>query len=215
MDSRVLSARTLYNNLEPGHKLKALISASAIGYYGAVTGSEIFVESDPPGNDFLGEVCKNWESATAQFSQKGIRTVSIRMGVVLSARGGALSRLAPLAKMGLSAPVGSGKQYMPWIHIDDLCEIFIKSIEDEEMKGAYNAVSPEQVTNRDLTRQLAKSLDKPFWLPNIPALLMRILYGQMAVMLLEGSRVSPGKIMEAGFSFQYPELEKALKQIYS
>jgi len=215
LDSRILSAETLFKNLAPDYKLKAFITASAIGYYGAVTVPGIFEEKDPPGNDFSAQVCQQWEAASDHFSQKGIRTVKVRIGLVLSAEGGVLSRLGPLIKMGLGAPIGSGRQFMPWIHIDDLCEIFIKSIEDEEIVGAYNAVAPEHVNNSDFTKIIAKSLKKPFWLPNIPGLIMKLRFGRMSAILLNGSRISSRKIVAAGFSFKFPKLEEALKQVYS
>ena len=214
LDSRVKSAELLYRALEHrDRKPQAFISASAIGFYGAVTADTIFEESAPAHPDFLGRTCEIWEKAADRFEAIGIRTVKIRIGIVLSKQGGALSKLSWPVRLGVGAPIGSGSQYMPWIHIEDLCGIYAKAIEDPHMSGAYNGVAPEHLTNRELTKKIARVLKRPLWLPAIPAGIMKLLFGEMSAMLLRGSRVSSEKIRAAGFTFQYPDAASALGQL--
>jgi len=214
LDSRVKSGELLYQAIEKRkQKPQAFISASAIGYYGAVSSDTLFEETAPAHSDFLGQICESWEGVADRFGETGIRSVKIRIGIVLAKEGGALSKLSIPIRLGVGAPIGSGKQYMPWIHIEDLCGIFIHAVEHEQLAGAYNAVAPEHITNRDLTRRIARGLRKPLWLPNIPASFLRLLFGEMSVMLLQGSRVSSDKIRAAGYHFQFPELELALQQL--
>ena len=216
INSRVKSIDLIFNNLNrKSTKLKAFISASAIGYYGALTSEHIFIETDPPAGDFLGQVCKKWEDAADKFTSAGIRTVKLRTGVVLSKQGGALAKLQKPVQWGVASAIGSGKQYMPWIHKDDLCAMYIHALENIQMEGAYNAVAPEHVSNKTFTERLAQVLGKPFWLPNIPAFVMKLMFGKMARMLLEGSRVSSEKIEAAGYKYQFPDLNKAFKELYS
>jgi len=211
LDSRIKSAELLYRAIEQRErKPQAFISASAIGYYGAVTSETIFEESAAAHPDFLGRTCEIWEKAADRFEAIGIRTVKIRIGIVLSNQGGALSKLSLPVRLGVGAPIGSGSQYMPWIHIEDLSGIYIKALEDPRMTGAYNGVAPEHLTNRELTKMIARLLKRPLWLPAIPAGLMKLLFGEMSAMLLEGSRVSSEKIRAAGYIFQYPDAPTAL-----
>jgi uncharacterized protein (TIGR01777 family) len=213
-DSRIRSAQLIYDEIRKQKKnLKAFISASAIGYYGTITTERIFIETDPPGDDFLGQTCSKWEHIADQFLDLGIRTVKIRTGVVLSDRGGALSKIAMPIKKGFGSAIGSGKQYLPWIHIDDLCGIYIKAIEDAQMVGAFNAVAPEHLTNKEFTQRLAYIMKKTLWLPNIPAFVMKSIFGKMSEILLQGSRVSSEKIQSAGYKFLFPSLESSLKQL--
>lgn len=195
------------------HKIKAFISASAVGYYGALSSNKIFVEGDSPANDFLGSTCHEWENSTELFKQNGIRTVIIRTGVVLTKENGAFAKMKKPVKLGIGSAIGDGKQYLPWIHIDDLCNIYIKSIEDIEMKGPYNAVAPDHKTNKEFTHLLARVLNKPFWFPNVPAFMMKIIFGELSKILLEGSRVSSDKIIKSGYKFRFPKLEDALKEL--
>ncbi|TVR69515.1 MAG: TIGR01777 family protein, partial [Marinilabiliales bacterium] len=170
VDSRVETAELLFSKVA-GSKTrpKAFISASAVNYYGTLTSDKIFNEDDPPSTDFLGETCKKWEQAAGRFNDLGVRTVIVRTGVVISPKGGALKKMALPVKLGLGAPIGSGKQYFPWIHLDDLCGIYIKAIEDAQMQGAYNAVAPGHITNREVMKTLADAYNRPFWAPNVPA----------------------------------------------
>lgn len=214
VDSRVDTGQLIFRELKKQNKkLSAFISASAIGYYGATTSDKIYTETDLPENDFLGNTCRLWEQMAVKIRSLGIRTVKIRIGVVLSEDGGALSKMKTPVNMGVGSPIGNGKQYMPWIHIDDLCAIFIKAIEDTQMNGPYNAVAPEHTTNKEFTRMLAKVLKKPFWFPNIPAFVIKLMFGKMAKIILEGSRVSVEKLKLAGFHFQFPTLEGALRNL--
>lgn len=214
-DSRIETARLLFEKLKEIRKQpEAFISASATGFYGSVSSEKIFCEDDENGQDFTGELCRKWEDAANRFEESGIRTVKIRTGIVLSERGGALGRIAAPAKFGMAAALGSGNQYLPWIHIEDLCNIYIKALEDKKMKGAYNAVVPTHCSNREFTRAVASALDRPFFLPNIPSFLIRSVFGEMADILLEGSRVSCDKIIRAGFNFRFHNLEGALNDLF-
>jgi hypothetical protein len=188
-------------------------SASAIGYYGTTASDKIFCETDPPANDFPGETCRLREQAADNFEKMGIRTVKIRTGIVLSKQGGVLTKMTIPTKFGIGSAIGSGRQYMPWIHIDDLCRIYVKAIEDTQMDGAYNAVAPDQPTNNDFIRTLAHVLKKPFWAPAIPSLAMKIMFGRMSSLFLEGSRVSSDKIIASGYNFLFPSLESALTDL--
>lgn len=214
LDSRIKSGNLILHNIDQQNsQLKAYITASGTGYYGTVTSEKIFSELDSAANDFLGQVCEKWEQVADRFAEKGIRSVKIRTGVVLSNQGGALSKMLVPVKLGIGSAIGNGNQYFPWIHMDDLCSIYIKAIEDSTMNGAYNAVSPEYFTNRQFTHEIAHQLKKPFWFPNIPSFAIRILFGKMSQILLNGSRVSAEKILNSGFIFKYPKLEDALKQL--
>ncbi|MGZ2368932.1 TIGR01777 family oxidoreductase [Ancylomarina sp. YFZ004] len=214
LDSRVKSANLIFNEVRKQKKeLKAYISASAIGYYGAITSDQIFTEEHPASNDFLGETCFEWERTTKQFEGLGIRTSILRTGLVLNKQGGALSKMLIPVKMGLASAIGNGRQYLPWIHIDDLCGLYIKTIEDELMEGVFNAVAPDFQTNKSFTQTLAKTLTKPFFFPNIPALLLQLILGEMSVILLRGSRVSADKLIKRGFVFKYPKLRFALRDL--
>lgn len=209
--SRVESANLLFEKVkELNPNLKVFISASAVGYYGATTSTKIYKENDAPENDFASVICKFWEKAANQFSALNIRTVIFRTGVVLSKKGGALEKLRQPIKLGFGAALGSGEQYIPWIHLEDLCNMYLYAIENEEIKGIYNAVAPEHITNKSLTKIIAKKLKKPLWLPNIPAFVMKMLLGKMAAIILEGSRVSSEKILATGFKFKYPNINEAL-----
>jgi len=213
--SRIKTGELLLNKiLESGKKLKAFISASGIGYYGALTSERIFNETDPPSNDFPGEVCRKWEEMADRFQDSGIRTVKFRTGVVLADKGGALDRMTTAVKLGIGSPIGSGKQYIPWIHIDDLCNLYLKAVQDYSMTGAWNAVAPEHVTNREFMRVLAEVLEKPFFFPAVPSFVLKILFGQMSGIILKGSRVSADKIISSGYNFKFPDLENALKNLF-
>jgi len=213
-DSRIKTCELLFNKVkESGTNLKAFISASGIGYYGTETSEKIFSETDQPSGDFIGKVCHQWEQMAGRFEESGVRTVKIRTGIVLTRKGGALARMMIPVRMGIGSALGNGRQYIPWIHIDDLCNIYIKALEDTALRGAFNAVAPEHKTNKDFMRILAKVLKKPFFFPNIPAVVLKIIFGKMSGILLYGSKVSAGRIIAAGYSFQFPELENALRDL--
>lgn len=211
INSRVETANILFEKVkELNPNLKGFISASGIGYYGATTSEKIYEENDASGNDFISEICKVWEKASLQFNAINIRTVILRTGVVLAKEGGALEKLSQPIKLGVGAALGSGKQFIPWIHLEDLCNMYVEAIENREFKGIYNAVAPEHVTNKSLTKMIAKNLKKPLWLPNIPAFVMKLILGKMAVIILEGSQISSEKILATGFKFKFPTLNEAL-----
>ncbi len=216
IDSRVKTGQLIFKKIkENKNKLKAFISASAIGYYGTITTDNIFSEIDLPSDDFLGETCRQWEQSADNFEKLGIRTVKIRTGIVLANEGGALSKMITPIKLGIGSAIGNGRQFLPWIHIDDLCGIYIKAINDTQMNGAYNAVSPDHKTNKDFTETLARVLKKSFWFPNVPALLLKFIFGKKSEIILKGSRVSSEKIIKAGFQFKFPNLEGALVDLLS
>ncbi len=212
--SRVKSTEMLFKAcIENKTNLKAFISSSAIGYYGTFTSEEVLDENAGPGNDFLGEIGIKWERAADLFQDNGIRTVKVRTGVVLSNLGAAYVKMSKAIKMGLGSAFGNGKQYVPWIHLDDIVSIFVKAIEDENMIGAYNGVSPNNLNNKELISAIAKSLNKPLWLPNIPAFVIKALFGEMSDILLKGTRVSANKIIEQGFVFKFADIKSALKDL--
>lgn len=214
VDSRVKSTELIVNQLKAAGKgIEAVVAASAIGYYGALTTSHVFTEKDLPANDFLGRTTQQWESATSKFRELGILTIQIRLGVVLAAEGGALNKMALPVKFGLGSPIGSGKQLVPWIHIHDLCTLFMMAIEQSIPDGIYNAVAPAQNTNSELIKTIARVLHRPCFFPAVPGLLLRFSMGEMANMVLEGSAVSAQKIIDAGFQFSFTELDAALEDL--
>ena len=208
--SRVTSTNLLYNTVKRlKTPLNSFISASATGYYGAVTSETIFEEKDKPAKDFLGKVCSLWEDSIFQFNEIKIRTVALRTGIVLSKDGGALKKM----KTPVITSLGNGKQYMPWIHIDDLCELYIKAIEDEQFKGAFNAVSSEHISNLSFSKKISKIFNYPFLAIGAPSFILQIVFGEMSTIILNGSRISANKIKQAGFKFKFENLEKALKNL--
>ncbi len=214
IDSRVKSTNLLFNKIkELNPTLKGFISASGIGFYGAVTSNKIYSEKDSVGTDFLAKVCNVWETASNQFNTLNIRTVIFRTGIVLSKKGGAFEKMSQPIKLGFGSPIGTGNQYIPWIHIDDLCNMYVEAIENNELNGIYNAVAPDYVTNEFLTKSIATMLHKRAWLPNVPSFMLKLIFGEMAVILLEGSRVSSEKIKSTGFKFKYSFLLEALKDL--
>lgn len=213
LESRTLSTRLLADKISTvPNKIKAFVSASAIGYYGLDTSNILQHENiESKGKDFLATVVKAWEAEI--FKVKDIRTVAIRIGVVLSKKGGALEKIAQPVRLYAGAALGSGQQYIPWIHLDDLCEIFIKAVEDTALSGIYNGVAPQPVTNEVLTKEIGKALGKPILPINVPAFVLKLMLGEMAGIVLGGNRVSSGKIEKTGFRFQYIEVAKALKDL--
>ena len=216
ISSRVDSAKLILETLEKKNiQLKSFISASAVGIYGAITSEKIFKEDDKKGNDFLSEVVILWEKAADEFLDKGVaeRVVKIRTSIVLSEKEGALKKMAVPVKFGIGSPIGTGKQYIPWIHIDDLCSVYEFALKNENMSGAYNASAPQHTDNENLTKEIAEVLDKPMFMPNIPGFVMKLIFGELSVALLEGSRTSSEKLQGAGFQFKFPELKPALKDL--
>jgi uncharacterized protein (TIGR01777 family) len=211
--SRVDSARLLYNVISENNiPLKAFISASAVGYYGSATSDTIHTEGDPPANDFLGTTCRLWEEAAEIFKSTGARVVRIRTGIVLEQNDSVLARMLKLSHLGIFPILGSGHQYMPWIHIEDLCRIYLLAVSGQAMSGAYNAVSPEHTKQTDFVITLARVMNKPFFHPHVPSFILRSALGKMSEVVLYGSRVSSQKLLSSGFEFRFPGLEEALKQ---
>lgn len=210
IDSRVISTQLLFNTVkELKVPLKTFISASAIGYYGSITSETIFKETDQAADDFLGKVCKLWEQSIFQFKKLTTRTIALRTGIVLSKNGGALKKI----NTPIIAPLGNGKQYMPWIHIDDLCRLYVQAIEDDRIKGSYNAVSSEHHTNYSFSESVAKIYKRPLLPIGAPKFILKAILGEMSTIVLNGSRISANKIKKLGFKFHYEKLEDALKSL--
>jgi len=211
-DSRVLGTRNLVDGiaaLDAGERPRTLISSSAIGYYGA-HGEEPLDEDAPAGNDFLADVCADWEREAARAAELGVRVVQVRTGVVLDSGGGALRRMLPAFRLGAGGPVAGGRQYISWIHRDDLIGIILAALADERWRGPVNATAPEPVSNRDFSRALGRALGRPSVLP-VPGAALRLLYGEMAEIVTTGARVVPAKPLVLGYEFRHPRLPEALK----
>jgi len=192
---------------------KTLVSASAVGYYGN-RGTELVDENTSAGNDFLADVCKAWEAAAQPVTDLGTRLVILRTGIVLSTQGGALPQTAKPIQFGIGATLGDGKQYVPWIHIDDLCQQYIFAIKNEKLEGIYNATAPQPVTNKEFTESIADALGKKTIAAPAPAFVLRLAMGEMADAVLGGQRTSSMKIQDAGFAFKYPLVVPALRDVY-
>jgi uncharacterized protein (TIGR01777 family) len=214
-DSRVQGTRLLCDALaQLVNPPKVLVSASAIGYYGD-RGAEVLRENSRPGREFLADVCRAWEAATEPAIQRGIRVVNLRLGMVLSAAGGALAKMLLPFKMGLGGVIGSGQQYMSWITLDDLLGVIHHALVTDSLRGPVNAVAPNPVTNREFTRTLGRVLRRPTLLP-LPAFAARAVFGEMAdALLLASTRVEPARLQETNYTFRYPELADALRHVLS
>jgi uncharacterized protein (TIGR01777 family) len=211
VSSRINSSRLLLSKLkENSRSLKAYISASGVGYYGNFATEKVFTEKDNVGTDFLARLCEKWEDAAHECLSISHRALIFRFGVILSNRGGALPKLQMPIKYGLGANLGSGNAHFSWIHIDDLCEMIHFSIQQQNMEGIYNAVSPEIITMNEVNKRLARSMKRPFFLPNIPSWLVKLILGEMSSLLLTGNKISAEKILKAGFVFEHPTIEQAL-----
>lgn len=212
-DSRICSAELLYKYVKKNEiDLKFFISASGTGYYGQVTSDKIFDENDNPANDFLGNICVEWENAAYKFKDFGSRIVCIRTSLVLSKNGGALELIKKPIQLGLGANLGNGKQWMPWIYIDDLVDIYLYAV-NNNIEGSYNAVAPEMINYEEFNHKLAKKMKKPFFMPNVPSFFLHLILGEMSLLILKGSRMNSKKIENQGFKFSYPNLDKALDKL--
>ena len=215
IDSRIKTSKLLFESAKTIDQFpEVFISASAIGYYGMNTSSHIYSEEDLPGDDFVGELSLAWEKAADSFLDHS-RVAKIRIGLVLDKDEGALAKLALPIKFGMGSALGTGNQWMPWIHLDDLCSIFKHALVQTNYRGAYNGVAPEHVTHRSFIESVARQLKRPYWLPNTPTWLLKIFLGEKTNLLVEGSRVSSKKLVESGFEFKYENLKAALEEIYS
>ena len=209
-DSRVVGTRHLVTGLRGAHpRPPVLACASGVGLYGG-RGDEPIDESAPPGGDFLARVCVQWEREAAIATELDMRVVLVRTGVVLAAEGGALARMLPPFRAGLGGPVAGGRHYMPWIHLDDVVGIYLAALEDGRWSGAVNATAPEPVTNREFSKALGRALGRPAVAP-VPGPALRLLFGEMAQVVLSGQRALPRRAQELGYRFAHPQLDEALR----
>jgi uncharacterized protein (TIGR01777 family) len=214
-DSRVLSTRKLVEcltALDPESRPPVLVSQSAIGYYGS-RDAQPLDEGSPAGSGFVADVVASWE-AEARRAEQSLRVVLTRTGVVLSRSGGALAKMLPFFRLGIGGPVGSGRQYVSWIHLDDVVGALIESAAARQLEGPVNVTAPDPATNRDLSRALGRALQRPAVLP-VPSLALKALYGDMAEIVLTGQRVIPRKLQDTGYSFRHPDLDEALRDVIS
>lgn len=211
LHSRVNTTRNLVDALARGGKKPVLVSASAVGFYG-FHGDEELDETDPPGEDFLARVCRAWEDEAMRAESFGARVARARFGIVLGRRGGALGQMLPLFRKGLGGRLGNGRQWLSWVHQADLAAAVLFLLRQPDAAGAYNLTAPEPVTNRDFTRTLAKVLHRPALLP-APGLAVRLVLGEFGNVLLKGQRVLPARLRQAGFSFAFPTVDQALRDL--
>lgn len=214
VNSRAGAIRLIYSLIQKRpNKVNSVISAAAIGYYGD-RGDELLMEDSAPGKGFMPECCIAWEEAADEGKTLGLRVVKLRTGVVLDKRGGALPQMAMPVKLFAGAALGSGRQWVPWIHWQDAVDIYLAAIENVNFTGVYNMAAPAPVTNRQLMKAIARQLNRPLWFFGVPALVFKMLMGEMSIIILGSTRVAAQKIQDEGFVFKYPELAGALDQIY-
>lgn len=212
-DSRILTTRHIAEALlESTNGCKLLINASAVGYYGD-RGDEELDEQEPPGNDFLARIAVDWEKEAERCSAGGVRVVLCRFGVVLGEDGGALAKMVPAFKLGLASPLGPGEQWFPWVHINDLVSILIFALNNRDLSGPVNCVAPQPVTNRQMTRALAKALHRPAFLPAVPAFLLKTVLGESAELVLNSHKVVPRKLQEHNYDFAYQDIQTAFREL--
>lgn len=210
-DSRINSSKLIVEGLKTiPNNVKTVVSASAIGWYGPDHSGKDFIEPDSPSNDFLGQTCKQWEESIEPIAELGIRLVKLRTGIVLSKGGGALKEFLKPLKFGIAAILGTGKQIISWIHINDLVRMYIAAIENGNMQGVYNAVTPNPVSNKELTLELAKNRKKFFIPVYVPSFVLKMVLGEMSIEVLKSCTVSSNKIQQAGFQFKFPSITDAL-----
>lgn len=211
-ESRLMTGRTVVSTIQmASHRPKVLIQASAVGYYGPC-GDEIKDENSPAGEDFLGRLCVDWENSTRDVESLGVRRVVIRTGLVLDRNGGAMTRLLLQNRLFAGGSLGNGRQWWPWIHLKDEVRAILFLLENEQAEGAYNLTAPNPVQMKTFGKTLAKVMRRPYWLP-VPAFALRLVLGEMSKIVLEGQRAVPRKLLESGFSFDFPDLEPALRDI--
>jgi uncharacterized protein len=212
-DSRVLGTRALVDAISRvRHKPKVLVCASAIGYYGD-RGDELLTEASNPASGFLADVCRGWEAEADRAAEFGLRVVKLRIGFVLGKGGGALAQMVPAFRAFVGGRLGSGKQWMPWIHVADVSEMFVHAV-DSDIRGVWNASAPNPVTNADFTREMGKSLHRPTLFP-VPQFALKLAFGELGQHMLDSSRVIPEAALKAGFQFRFPDLAAALRDIIS
>lgn len=211
VDSRIKTANLLFTKISKlENRPRRFISASGISFYGYGLSNYQHTEKDKLGNGFLAELTQQWENVARQFSSLGLQVVSLRIGVVLTPAGGALEKMAKPVKLCVGSPLGTGKQPIPWIHVNDLVNAFLYSA-DKKLQGIFNAVSGSNPSNKELTQAIAKTLNKPIWFPSVPSVVLKLMLGQLAEeIVLNGVAVSNKKLTETGFQFEFTELNKAL-----
>lgn len=214
MSSRTNITRALVQSMQNANpKPKVLISASAIGFYGP-RGDEFVTEDTPPGTDFLADVCKAWEAEALKAEEMGVRVVPVRIGGVLESDGGALPKMIMPFKFFLGGPIGSGKQWFSWIHRDDITGIIKYALENELISGPINLTAPEPVTNKEFSSALGRAISRPSWLP-VPGFIVKLTLGELGDIILTGQRVLPEKALKAGYKFKHPDVDEALRTIFS
>jgi len=209
-ESRIGTNEFLFSKIDLMPELKLFVSSSGITCYGFDDSEKIYSENDPFGTDFISTLVKDWEKSADLFAVK-CKVAKVRTAIVLDSDGGALAKMLPVINMRFGSPLGSGNQIVPWIHHEDLTRIFIHLMKND-LEGSFNA-SANCVSNRELTKTIAQVRNKPFWFPAVPAFLLKILFGEMSILLLKGVKVSNEKIKNSGFEFHYTELESALKNV--
>ncbi|TNF24179.1 MAG: TIGR01777 family protein [Bacteroidetes bacterium] len=214
VESRVKPLELLSSVLKKrNQRVEAIISSSATGFYGAITSERIFQEADPAAADFLGSTCMLWEDAVQLFKPVAEREVRIRTGIVLMQDAGALPKLSKPAKLGFGAAVGTGKQWMPWIHVEDLVNLYAQAVVDTKLFGPLNAVAPEHASQTTMIQKIGRALNRPTFLPPVPKFMIKTVLGEMASVITEGSRVSSQKLLDTGFEFRFPRLQPALNNL--
>jgi uncharacterized protein len=211
-ESRVSITRNIVEGI-PSHPQKqfAFFSTSAVGYYG-FCGDEELTEESPHGDDYLARIASEWEGEALKAKEKGARVVITRFGIVMGEKGGALGQMIPLFKKFIGGPIGSGRQWFSWVHIKDLAEAFTFLLKHPEISGPVNVCSPNPVRNKDLAKALGRALHRPSFMP-APGFMIKLVLGEFGSVILEGQRVIPKRLLDSGFAFQYPEIDKALQEI--
>jgi uncharacterized protein len=215
-DSRLLTTRHLVDAIRMGADRPAvLVSTSAVGYYGARDDDQLLEESTPAGNDFLACLARDWEREALLAAEGDVRVVLCRFGIVLGKEGGALAKMLPAFHKWLGSPLGSGRQWFPWIHQEDLAHIVLFALEHGSLEGPVNCVAPYPVRNREFTETLARTLNRSIILPAVPAFVLKVVLGEFGDVLLKGQRVHPTRLLSEGFEFRYPALQDALGDLLS
>lgn len=210
LQSRSKSVDTLYNILKSGkNTVRTVVSASAIGYYGD-SGLELMEEDSPPGKDFLGMTCMAWEQSVRRIEQLGVRVVILRIGFVLAKNGGALPVMKIPVKFFVGSALGSGRQFISWVHIEDVCRAILHVSANPNVQGVYNLTAPEPVSNKEFIKSLARTIHRPFWPTAVPSFLLRILLGEKSEIVLHGQRVSSEKLQHTGFQFKHIDLLQSM-----
>jgi uncharacterized protein (TIGR01777 family) len=214
-ESREVGTRNLVVTLRAlPTKPQVLISGSAVGIY-SDRGDEVLTEASPAGHDFLADVCQAWEREALAAEDFGMRVVTVRTGIVLGPKGGALQRMLLPFNLGLGSPLGNGQQYMPWIHREDWVEILLFAAREPGLRGPVNATAPYPVTNREFTKSLGRALHRPTFFPPVPGFMLKLMFGEFGSILLDSQRCRPEKLLQARFAFQFPELDGALADIFA